>query len=136
MEQNYRATVATTRKSYLSVVSQISQVEADKQSIKSHFAALESIQAGYQAGTQTILDVLQAQSDLFSAEKDYAQDRFSYLLNTLTLKQAAGILNPRDLTNINRWLTADNVTPDEKMLASKSKTKTKSVKAQNKNHVS
>lgn len=111
MENQYRSTVADTRKAYLSVVSQISQVEADKQSIKSHVAALDSIRAGYQAGTQTILDVLQAQSDLFSAEKDYTTDRFAYLLNTLKLKEAAGILSPNDLSNINKWLTAANVIP-------------------------
>ncbi|MBX9706160.1 MAG: TolC family outer membrane protein [Gammaproteobacteria bacterium] len=109
MEQQYRATVANTRTSYLSVVSQISQVEADRQSIKSSAAALESISAGYQAGTQTILDVLEAQKDLFSAEKDYAQDRFAYLINTLKLKEAAGVLSPNDLSGINQWLTADKV---------------------------
>lgn len=109
MEQQYRATVANTRTYYLSVVSQISQVEADRQSIKSSAAALESISAGYQAGTQTILDVLEAQKDLFSAEKDYAQDRFAYLINTLNLKQAAGVLSPNDLRGINQWLTADKV---------------------------
>lgn len=111
METQYRATIADTRKAYLSVVSQISQVTADRQSIKSHVAALESIQAGYQAGTQTVLDVLQAQTDLFQAEQSYAQDRFAYLMNTLNLKLSAGILSPNDLESINRWLTATSVAP-------------------------
>jgi outer membrane protein len=126
MEGQYRATVADTRKAYLSVLSQISQVEADRQSIKSNKAALDSIRAGYQAGTQTILDVLEAQKDLFSAEKDYARDRFAYLLNTLKLKQAAGTLSPNDLHNINGWLTAaDAVKPSAATTVSKqSKAKT------------
>lgn len=111
MEQTYRETVANTRKAFLSVNSQISQVEADRQSIKSHIAALNSIQAGYQAGTQTILDVLQAQSDLFNAETEYTQDRFAYLLNTLKLKEAAGILSPNDLSNINYWLSDSTSLP-------------------------
>lgn len=119
MEQQYRTTVANARKAFLSINSQISQVDADRQSVKSSRAALESTQAGYQAGTQTILDVLQAQSSLFSAEQNYTQDRFSYLLNTLILKQAAGILAPTDLANINRWLYAQDALPAQPIVKDK-----------------
>ncbi|NIR61802.1 MAG: type I secretion protein TolC, partial [Gammaproteobacteria bacterium] len=47
---------------------------------------------------------LDAQRNLFAAQRDYAQARYDYLLSTLELKQAAGILAKDDLVRINRWL--------------------------------
>lgn len=108
MEAAHRQAVANTRKAYLGVVANISQIEADRQAIKSARAALASNQAGYQVGTQTILNVLTAQSTLYQAETTYAQDRFNYIINTLTLKSATGSLNANDIAQLNHWL----VSPD------------------------
>ena len=50
------------------------------------------------------MDVLDAQSDLFAAELNYASARYDYILDTLNLKQAAGTLTVEDLAAINNWL--------------------------------
>ncbi len=104
MDQSYRQTVANTRQNYLTVISDISLLEADRQSIKSAQSALESTEAGYKVGTQTIIDVLNEQQVLFENQTTYAQDRFSYLNTTLSLKQNTGMLKPQDLQEINQWL--------------------------------
>jgi outer membrane protein len=105
MEAAHRAAIADTRQAYLGVIAEISQIQADRQAIKSARAALSSNQAGYKVGTQTILNVLTAQSTLYKAETTYAQDRFNYVINTLTLKQAVGTLSEADVTHVNEWLS-------------------------------
>lgn len=106
MESVHRQVVADVRKAYLGVVATISQIQADRLAIKSARAALASNQAGYKVGTQTILNVLNAQSTLYQAETTYAQDRFNYVINTLTLKQAVGTLNEADVMSVNKWLVS------------------------------
>lgn len=103
-ETTYRSTVANTRKSYLGVISGIAVIQADKQAVISNESALKATEASYIVGTQTMFDVLNAQSNLYEAQKNLASDQYSYLLNTLSLKQAAGTLSVHDLSIINSWL--------------------------------
>lgn len=105
LEFTHRQVMANTRIAYLSVLAEISQIEADRQAIKSATAALASNEAGYKVGTQTIVDVLNAQTALYLAQTNYAKDRYAYVLNTLALKEAAGTLNANDVIQINAWLT-------------------------------
>jgi outer membrane protein len=104
LEQAIRGTINTTRQSYLGVMSGIQQINADKQAIKSTISSMEGLQAGYRVGTQTLVDVLNQQQKVFQAETQYATDRYAYVNNLLSLKQAAGTLSEVDLQAINAWL--------------------------------
>jgi outer membrane protein len=86
------------------VVAGISRINALKQAVVSSQSALEATEAGFEVGTRTIVDVLQSQRDLFRAKRDYSRSRYVYLVQTLQLKQAAGILNIADIEAINGWL--------------------------------
>jgi outer membrane protein len=86
------------------VTTDVAQVKAQQQVIRSAESALEATQAGYEAGTRTIVDVLAAQKALYAAKKDYANARYNYILNSIRLKQIAGTLDASDLLNINAWL--------------------------------
>lgn len=86
------------------VSTDVAQVHAQQQVIRSAESALEATQAGYEAGTRTIVDVLAAQKTLYAAKKDYANARYNYILNSVRLKQIAGTLSASDLLNINAWL--------------------------------
>lgn len=86
------------------VTTDVAQVGAQQQVIRSAESALEATQAGYEAGTRTIVDVLAAQKTLYSAKKDYANARYNYILNSIRLKQVAGTLSTEDILNINAWL--------------------------------
>lgn len=105
-EEQRRFIVRQTRESYNGVISGISRVQALMQAVISNEKALESTQAGYEVGTRTTVDVLNARRNLFSARRDYARSRYDYILNTLRLKQAAGIVTVEDLQQINTWLGA------------------------------
>jgi outer membrane protein len=108
-EQSSRTAVNDTRKAYLAIVSGIQTVQADQQTIKSNQSALEGTREGYKVGTRTMVDVLIAQSSLFTSLQQYAKDRYAYVISLLTLKQAAGTLSGQDLVAINQWLQENPV---------------------------
>ena len=103
-EVQRRAVVRQSREAFNGVISGISRVKALNQALVSGKKALESTEAGYEVGTRTTVDVLNVRRDLFRAKRDYASSRYDYILSSLRLKQAAGILSPLDLTQINAWL--------------------------------
>lgn len=76
-------------------------IRAQEQLVRSRQSALEATQTGQEVGTQTLVDVLQAQSNFFAAEQDLVNARFDHLLAQLRLKQAAGLLNIGDLQQLN-----------------------------------
>lgn len=98
--QTQRATERLARSGYLNVIATISRVNALKQAVVSSEKALETTQAGFEVGTRTTVDVLNSQRELYFAKKDYARARYDYLLETLRLKKAAGILQTEDLRKI------------------------------------
>jgi outer membrane protein len=104
---NLRNTVQETRSLYLSVTTDIAQIKARKQAIVSNESALEATQAGYEAGTRDIVDVVNAQRNLFQAQRDYFTALYDYIINTLELKQVAGNLSVEDLKQLEAWLQAD-----------------------------
>jgi outer membrane protein len=103
-EEQRRTTQRQVRNAYLGVLAGISRVNALKQALISSQSALRASEAGYEVGTRTTVDVLNSRRELFRAQRDYAQARYDYLLNTLRLKQAAGLLDTADLDAIGGWL--------------------------------
>ena len=104
LEAQRRATEREVRSAYLGVVAGIGQVKARKQALSSAQTALEATQAGFEVGTRTAVDVLNAQQVRYGAQSEYSRSRYDYLLATLKLKQAAGSLSEEDLQLINGWL--------------------------------
>jgi len=103
-ERQRRATERQTRDNYRGVITGISRVKALAQAVVSNETALEAAETGLEVGTRTTVDVLDAQRELLRARRDHARARYDYLLDTLRLKQAAGILDEPDLEAINALL--------------------------------
>jgi len=103
-ERAARQASRETRDSYLGVVSEIARVKALKQAKASAQTALEASEAGFDVGTRTTVDVLNARRQLFVADVNYARSRYDYILNVLLLKQAAGTLGVNDIDEVSRWL--------------------------------
>jgi len=99
-----RRTVQNTRNSYLSVIANASRAQALAQALESTQAAFESAEAGFEVGTRTQVDVLLALREVFRAERDFAEARYGYLLETLRLQRAVGSLSVADLQRINQFL--------------------------------
>ncbi|MDQ8039044.1 MAG: TolC family outer membrane protein [Rickettsiella sp.] len=108
LDNTYRQVMVTTRQKYNDVLADISKIKAERQAIKSAQLSLDSTQESYTAGTRTIVDVLLAQQNLYTAKLNAARDQYSYLLDSLLLKQEAGILKTEDLIQINNWLNTQS----------------------------
>ncbi len=104
LERTTRATERQARDAYLGVITGISRVGALRQAVESNRTALRATEAGFEVGTQTTVDVLQAQDNLQLAETSYARSRYDYILNLLALKQAAGTLSEADIMQVDSWL--------------------------------
>lgn len=111
----HRQVMAQVYQTYANVKAGIGKITADRQTIKSKNNALDSNQAAYQAGTMTIVDVLNAISDLYNAEQIYAIDQYVYLQNTVNLKYLAGNLTDADLVAINHLLTQEHTLAADKL---------------------
>ena len=109
-EQNYIATKRNTmqaaRSNYQSAITNAARVKARKQAITSAESALKATQAGYEVGTRNIVDVLLAQRTLFQAKRNYSNAKYDYILSMMRLKQVAGQLSPKDIFELNSWLSS------------------------------
>ncbi len=107
LEQQKRALERNARNAYQTLVAGISEVEARRLALFSAQAAYDASQVGLEVGTRTVLDVLNNQNNLFTAQQAYALARYNYLQNRLLLEQAAGTLAIEDVQSINRLLTVN-----------------------------
>ena len=114
-ESQRRQVVQNTRDLFRAVNTNVESVQARLQTVISSQSALEATEIGYQVGTRNIVDVLDAQRQLYGSVRNYNDTRYDYILNTLRLKQAAGTLNPGDLEALGQYLKAD-YNPDKDFL--------------------
>lgn len=94
----------SARQAWLSVASGAAQVRALEQALVSSRAQLESTKLGRSVGVRTNLDVLNAEQQVRSAQRDLASARYGYLLARLNLKAAEGTLSVADLAELDRLL--------------------------------
>ncbi len=99
-----RNTIQNTRSLHLSVETDVARVTARKQATISNQSALEATQAGYEVGTRNLVEVLQAQSKLYQARRDYSNALYDYVINTIKLREVAGMLTPADVQEVDKWL--------------------------------
>lgn len=99
-----RQVKASTLNYYRSVLAGVSQVQSGKAAVESAQKALDATRAGFEVGTQTMVNVLLAIQTLTQAESTYSQSRHQLVLNRLLLKQSAGTASLSDLQNINALL--------------------------------
>jgi TolC family type I secretion outer membrane protein len=106
LEALKRDVESRVREQYDAVVLGIDSVAAYEQSLRSAQESYRGTQKGLQAGTRTTVDLLNAESQVFGARQTLAQARLLYVLATLRLKAAAGVLDDGDIEAVNRSLTA------------------------------
>lgn len=104
LERTSRQTERQARDAFLGVTSEISRVNALKQALESSRTALQATEAGYEVGTRTTVDVLEARRNLVQALTNLSRSKYDYLLNVIQLRQAAGTLDKSALGEINGWL--------------------------------
>ncbi len=113
LEAAHRSAVQTVRSSYNNVNASASSIAAYKQAVVSAQSSLDAMEAGYQVGTRTIVDVLNATSTLYNAKQQLSDARYSYLINQLNISYALGTLNEQSLGVLNSQLGKEISTSPE-----------------------
>jgi outer membrane protein len=101
------------RQSFLGVTSGLAQIRALEAAEKSSELALDSNLLGYQVGVRINIDVLNAQQQLFTTQRDLAKARYDVLLNGLRLKFSTAALSEADLQALSALLQVSNTDPTE-----------------------
>jgi outer membrane protein len=110
MTQTSRATERQARDAYLGVISGIARVQSLRQALESSQTALTATEAGYEVGTRTAVDVLNARRTLVQAQTDYSGSRYDFIVSIIQLRLAAGNLDRAQLEQINGWLNVSAAT--------------------------
>jgi outer membrane protein len=104
LEAARRAAEFSARQAFLGITSGIAGVRALEAALVSTQSQVASTRLGQEVGVRTQVDVLNAQQQLFSAQRDLAQSRYTYILSLLRLEAAIGELTENDLVAVNEWL--------------------------------
>ena len=99
-----RNVAQATRTAFFGLQSGLSQVKAYEAAEASTQSALDANKLGYQVGVKINIDVLNAQSQLYSTKASLAKARYDVLVGGLKLRQASGVLKDDDLQPINAQL--------------------------------
>jgi len=99
-----RLAIRQIRDFFHGMKSSASKVAALAKSIEAQSLVLDAKEQGFASGLYNTVDVLDAVKDLFVYRKNYAKARYEYVVNSVRLKQSAGILTADDITTINSWL--------------------------------
>lgn len=104
LEALRRSIRGQVRASYWGLKSAHSQVRALEQSVRSSERSLEAVDAGYMAGLRPLVDLLDAQRELFATRLLLTEERHNFLLQLFALRRAAGVLDEDDIVAFNDML--------------------------------
>jgi outer membrane protein len=104
LEAQYRSVVKDVRAQNNNINASIGALKAYEQSVVSAKSALEATEAGFDVGTRTIVDVLDATRRLYDANRNLSNARYDYIISGLQLSQAVGTLSEQDILNIDAGL--------------------------------
>lgn len=92
------------KSAFLKVTGGLSQVQALQTAVQSSELALKANKTGYEVGVRINIDVLNAQQQLSSAERDLYKAKYDALVSMLELQSAVGQLDENALTKVNDLL--------------------------------
>lgn len=92
------------RSAFLQTQASESFIEAATILVESTAINAMAMQEGFELGTVTNVDVLNAIRDQFAAERDLQRARYEQIRFLLLLKRETGTLTPEDMLEVGRWL--------------------------------
>ena len=92
------------RAAYLQLEASRAQIEAARILVESTELAAEAMQQGFELGTVTSVDVLNALRDQFTAERELQRTRYDQIKYYLFLKRETGVLTAEDMIEVGAWL--------------------------------
>ncbi|EKD54370.1 MAG: hypothetical protein ACD_60C00090G0019 [uncultured bacterium] len=104
LDKQFLETIDLTKENFYEIVARINKIKTGASLISATKKSLLGMEESYRFGNENLINVLNQRENLYEAERDYINDRYLYLVNFLTLKQAAGLLSDQDVWMVNNWL--------------------------------
>jgi len=106
LEAKTKQVLVELRRQHSAVQSGSTKIDALTKSLKSAEALVEATRQSIKGGVRINLDLLSAEQQVFSARRDLAQAKYTYLLSYLKLRNAAGTLGENDLRSVAGYFVA------------------------------
>jgi protease secretion system outer membrane protein len=88
------------RKAHSLVQSSVHKIEALAKAVESGKELMKATQQSIKGGVRINLDLLNAQQQLYTSQRDLAQARYSYLIGILHLRAIAGTVGDNDIREL------------------------------------
>ena len=99
-EQELRRTERLARSAFNGVQASSRTLAALRKSVQAQESALQARLEGFNSGLFNVVVVMDAYRLYYTAQRDFLQSRYDYLVNRLKLKQAVGTLSRADIEEI------------------------------------
>ncbi|MDD2760355.1 MAG: TolC family outer membrane protein [Methylomonas sp.] len=103
-EAALRGLIKETSDAFLESNANVRHIKATQKALESAAKSRESMERGLQYGVVTVSDLLKAQQDEFSAQREISRARYAYIKNRIRFMQAIGSVNEMNLQEVNDWL--------------------------------
>lgn len=103
-EEERRKTIKQIREAFLNIRANIANIEASKKAISSAERSYEASEKGFQFGTVTVVDVLDAKSAVLRYTNEYRQKQYDYAVNLMNLLRLSGKFSADSIIMANDWL--------------------------------
>ena len=104
LEKEIRSVTRESKAAFLGIKSSIENIKALRQAMVSNQSALDAKKEGFKAGLFPSLAVTDAERDLYQTKQEYAKSQYEYIIYSLRLKNAVGLLSQDDISIVNNWL--------------------------------
>lgn len=104
MEAASRQASTDAQQAFAGAANGLAQIDALNVAVESGQSAVKGNRIGYKLGIRINIDVLNAEQQLFTAQRDLSKARYDTLLQGFKLKAAAGTLSEDDLLAVNAML--------------------------------
>jgi len=104
LEVARRQSATDAKQAYGAIVNGLAQIEALESAVESSQSAVNGNQIGYKLGIHMNIDVLNAEQQLYTAQRDLLKARYDTLFQGFKLKAAAGVLTESDVLEVNGLL--------------------------------
>ena len=106
MDAQVGSTLIELRKQFNLCVSSRAKLEAYELAVKSATTQVEATRKSVLAGQRVNVDVLNAEQQLYSAQRDLASAKYTYLKAWVTLQSESGMFDERDIKRIAQYFSS------------------------------